>query len=295
MGSGSGRDDSGQFVARPAGNVSQVLRRYEAHSFSGLAPGVHRGLPSRALTFRFSLEEPTEIILMPDRTQPPGSFFGFVGGLHSRPALVAHSGSGRGFGIDVSPLASRQLFGVPAGALASVVVDVADIFGSGLTNELYDRLHAANTWSERFGIVDEVLGRVVSSREQVRSPAEIVEAWRCIVASRGRTSVSAVARHVGWSRRHLTSRFNVEVGMGPKAVIRVVRFEYACELLLARQSRSLAEVAADAGYYDQSHLTREWSDLAGCTPTAWLAEAFHDPPRLDDEFPFVQDASRLAG
>lgn len=83
--------------------------------------------------------------------------------------------------------------------------------------------------------------------------------------------------------------------MGPKAVIRVVRFEYACELLLARQSRSLAEVAADAGYYDQSHLTREWSDLAGCTPTAWLAEAFHDPPRLDDEFPFVQDASRLAG
>ena len=288
-------DDDGQLFARPTGAAGRVVRRYEAHSFSGLSPGVHRGLPSRALTFRFSLREPTEIISMPDRTQSPGSFFGFVGGLHQRPAMVAHSGRGLGFGIDVTPLASRQLFGVPSGALASVVVDVADLFGSQVTCELRERLHAAGTWAERFGIVDEVLGRVVSSREQVRLPAEIVEAWRCIVASRGRTTVGALAAHVGWTRRHLASRFNTEVGLAPKAVIRIARFEYACEALLNPRRRSLAEVAADAGYYDQSHLTREWSELAGCTPTAWLAEEFHDPPRLDEEFPFVQDAGRLAG
>src|SRR5204863_6694413 len=110
----------------------------------------------------------------------------------------------------------------------------------------------------------------------------------------GRTSVTALAAHVGWSRRHLTSRFTAEFGLGPKAVIRVVRFEYACELFLTRPGKSLAEIAVNAGYYDQSHLTREWSELAGCTPTAWLAEEFHDPPRLDEEFPFVQDIKRLA-
>ena len=184
MDSGSDSDAVGQFLARPAGDVSQVVRRYEAHSFSGFPPGFHRGLPSRALTFRFSLGEPSEIVSMPDRTQPPGSFFGFVGGLHSRPAMVAHSGSGRGLGIDVSPLASRQLFGVPAGALASVVVDVADVLGSSLTHELHDRLHAATTWPERFGVLDEVLARVLSTREQRRVPAEVGEAWRWIVASR---------------------------------------------------------------------------------------------------------------
>jgi len=295
MGSGIGGVDSGEPFARPVGRASQVVRRYEGHSFSGLPSGVHRGLPSGALTFRFSLGEPTEIVAMPDATQAPGSFFGFVGGLHSRPALIAHSGSGRGFGVDVSPLATRQLFGVPAGSLASVVVDLTDLWGSRVTCELYERLHAADAWSERFGVVDDVLGRVLSSREHVRLPAGVVEAWRCIIASRGRISVEDVAAHVGWSRRHLASRFSVEVGLTPKAFLRIVRFEYACELLLSSRQRSLAEVAVDAGYYDQSHLTREWSELAGCTPTAWLAEEFHDPVRLDEEFPFVQDVGRLAG
>ena len=108
-------------------------------------------------------------------------------------------------------------------------------------------------------------------------------------------SVEELAAHVGWSRRHLASRFAVEVGFTPKALCRIVRFEYACELLLHPKRRSLADVASVAGYYDQPHLTREWSELAGCTPTAWLAEEFHDPPRLDQEFPFVQDVGRIAG
>ena len=71
MGSGTASGDSGELFALPLGRASEVVRRYEGHSFSGLPPGVHRGLPSRALTFRFSLGEPTEIISMPDATEPP--------------------------------------------------------------------------------------------------------------------------------------------------------------------------------------------------------------------------------
>jgi AraC-like DNA-binding protein len=41
----------------------------------------------------------------------------------------------------------------------------------------------------------------------------------------------------------------------------------------------LAEIAARCGYADQAHLTREWRELAGCTPSTWLAE----------ELPSVQD------
>lgn len=197
------------------------------------------------------------IVSMPDPTQSPGSFFGFVGGLHSRPATVAHSGSGHGFAVDVSPLASRQLFGLPAGALASVVVDIADLLGSQLAQELSDRLHAAIDWPERFAVVDDVLSRVLSSRDDVRLLPELVEAWRWIVTTRGRTSVEKLAAHVGWSRRHLASRFKAEVGLSPTALIRVVRIEHACELLLSPTAGSLAEVAADVGFFDQSHLTRE--------------------------------------
>lgn len=294
MRSGAVVEEAGHVFGLPSGIAGEAARRYEAHSFSGLPAGYHRGLPSRALTFRFSLGEPAEITSMPDPAQPSGTFSAFVGGLHSSPALIAHSGTGSGIGIDVSPLASRRLFGIPAGSLASVVVALDDLIGTTLTTELCDRLQSTATWPERFRVLDEVLARVISTHEPRSLAPEVVEAWRCIVASRGGTSVEALAAHVGWSRRHLASRFNTEIGLSPKVAIRVVRFESACELLISNRAASLADAAARAGFYDQSHLYREWSDLAGCSPRAWLAEEFHDPPRLDGEFSFVQDVERPA-
>jgi AraC-like DNA-binding protein len=59
---------------------------------------------------------------------------------------------------------------------------------------------------------------------------------------------------------------------------RVFRFERACRLI-ADHRLSLAHVAITCGYYDQAHLTREWCDLAGCSPKAWITR----------ELPFLQD------
>ena len=66
---------------------------------------------------------------------------------------------------------------------------------------------------------------------------------------------------------------------------RVMRFEVARHLLCAPHRPRLADVAICAGFYDQAHLHREWRELAGCTPSWWLAEEFpsvHDS-RLDQE------------
>ena len=62
-----------------------------------------------------------------------------------------------------------------------------------------------------------------------------------------------------------------ETGMSPKQLCRHVRFETVVSLL-ADGSSSLAEVAAETGYADQAHLSREFARMAGCSPTQWLAE-----------------------
>jgi AraC-like DNA-binding protein len=75
---------------------------------------------------------------------------------------------------------------------------------------------------------------------------------------------------------------------------RVLRFERARAELL-RPGPRLADVAARCGYADQAHLSREWRELAGCTPSQWIAE---EAPWLHHaELPFVQDdeALRAAG
>ena len=94
----------------------------------------------------------------------------------------------------------------------------------------------------------------------------------------------------GWSRRHVTERFRRQLGVSPKAYARLLRFEHASALLNEKpRGRTLADVAMEAGYYDQSHLTRDFVALAGMTPGAVAADAGAAP-----EVRFVQDAEHPA-
>ena len=89
----------------------------------------------------------------------------------------------------------------------------------------------------------------------------------------------------GWSRRHVTECFRRQLGITPKAYARLLRFGHATALLMeTAPGRSLADVATEAGYYDQSHLTRDFTALAGPTPGNYAADAEPVP-----EVRFVQD------
>ena len=81
--------------------------------------------------------------------------------------------------------------------------------------------------------------------------------------------VERVADEVGLSVRQLRRRFHAAVGYGPKTLQRVYRFQNFVRALDATGgSCDLALAAADAGYADQSHLTRDCVELSGLTPAA---------------------------
>ncbi len=87
------------------------------------------------------------------------------------------------------------------------------------------------------------------------------------------TRIATIAAEVGWSRGHLVVRFRREVGLSPKRFARVARFRTAIDRL---GRAPLATVAAECGYADQSHLTHEFRDLAGATPSAYQATFVQD-------------------
>jgi AraC-like DNA-binding protein len=265
--------------ARPHPALSPWIGKYLGYDMRGFEPGTHVGMPSPLLTFIISIGDPVDVAEMPGAVQGPGRYQAFVGGLHAGPATIVHDGNQAGVSVDLTPLGARALLGLPAGELASMVVDLDELLGPGATS-LPDRLVEATTWRERFAVLDEVLTDAVGRREPTAPPPEVREAYRLLVESGGTVGVHEVAEEVGWSRRHLAERFREEVGLAPKATARVARFDVAKQLLIRGQgSASLADVAATAGYADQAHFTREFRELAGCTPTRWLAE----------ELPSVQD------
>jgi AraC-like DNA-binding protein len=194
-----------------------------------------------------------------------GERFGsFAGGLYARPVRVRHEGTTRGVQFDLEPPAVRALLGVPAGALAHRTVALDDLLGAD-AGRLAERLHAARDASARFALLDELLLRRVA-RAPASSHADTDRAWALMRASGGRIRIGALAGELGCSRRHLSNRFAVDVGVSPKVAARLIRFESARARL---GSVPLARLAAEHGFADQAHLAREFRALGGAPPTSF--------------------------
>lgn len=264
--------DSVLLRRRPAAALRGLVDRYGGYAFADAPAGVHRGLPSRHLTVVLALDAPLQMAAMPDPTQPPAGYDTLIGGLHSTPAGIRMGGPSAGIQLAVTPAGARALFDCPAGRLRSSVVDLGDLIGPD-AERLLDRLRAASHWAARFDILDDALTRRLQGRSRSARP-EVAWAWDRLVRGRGNPAVGSLAAEVGWSRRHLTAQFEAELGLTPRTAGRVLRFEISVARLRADPQVRLADVAANCGYADQAHMSRDWSRLAGCPPSRWLAEEY---------------------
>jgi AraC-like DNA-binding protein len=195
-------------------------------------------------------------------------FGSFVAGLHDGPAHTAHAGLGHGIQAYLSPLGARRLFGMPMGELTGDVVELEDLIGP-TAHELAERLATAPGWATRFDLFERAIAARVLEHEPIAP--ELEWAWQRLLRSGGAAPVGELAAELGWSRRHFTATFREQLGMPPKALGRIMRFERAVERL--RAGADLADLALDCGYYDQAHFNRDFREFAGATPTAFRTAA----------------------
>lgn len=242
--------------------------------------GSHLGMPSSHLTFIVSGDDGVEAA--PDAAQLPLARPQRVilGGLHVRASHVRQHRGQTGVQLAVNPLASRALFGVPAAGLSVSDFDGSAVLGARLAAELSDRVAEATSWQQGFAAVADHLRRSAATAGQDAVRPEVRYAWAVLRRHGGRVSVASVAAQVGLTQRHLSTLFHREVGLAPKAVARLMRFETATARIarsIVRDGRvDLAAVAASTGFFDQAHLSTEFVAFTGRPPRKWIAEEFRN-------------------
>ncbi len=187
----------------------------------------------------------------------------FFAGLFDRSAFVAATGPASCVQVNLTPLAAHMLLGLPMHELANRTVDLADVLPAG-ARHLPEEIATARSWEDRFALLDALLLRAFA--EAPAPGDDVVWAWRALVRTGGRVRVAVLAERLGRSRRHLVARFREQVGLPPKTVARILRFNRAVELLGQREELGLAELAFECGYYDQAHLNRDFREFAGVPP-----------------------------
>ncbi|MFI6512091.1 helix-turn-helix domain-containing protein [Streptosporangium sp. NPDC050855] len=196
----------------------------------------------------------------------------FAAGLHDTYVDTVTAGTAEGLQVDLTPFGARRLLGVPLRELANRVVSLEEVLGGWATTTI-ERLAETPGRAARLALLDAVLGRRIG--EAPAPDRRVAWAWGRLVAARGAVPVASLAAELGWSHRHLVSRFHDQIGLAPKAAARVLRFQHATGRL--RSGLSAADTAAACGYYDQAHMNRDFRAMAGATPGEMTAPAFPVP------------------
>lgn len=192
----------------------------------------------------------------------------FVAGPIAAPAVIDSFGAAACLRIDFTLPGARRFFGLPLHALAGRIVPLEAIFGAEAAG-LRDRLGAEPDWERRFDLVEGFVANRVLRSGHLLSPA--IRAFERLERSGGAERIGELAAWLGWSRKHLAARFRDEIGLPPKTVARLARFNRLLALARRREGAEWAALASDCRYADQAHLAREFKTLAGERPSAWRA------------------------
>lgn len=247
----------------PVGRLRGLI--YGITGYHERSPGAYAQLEEAALVVPLivSLGTPFRIALdrapRPDDRQPS-----FVAGLYPGPVHIHSDGAAECVQVDFTPLGAYRFLGGAVVELAGRMVDVVDALGADAAR-LRDLLAETRCWQRRFDLMEEF----VASRTLGDLTAEVAHAYRRLASAGGDVRIDALAREIGWSRKHLADRFRAQIGLGPKSVARVMRFRRACRLARTGEAGGWAGIAAECGFADQAHLVREFAVLAGEAPTAW--------------------------
>ncbi len=268
---------------RPGEPLRRYVAWYTGYRQRGIPPARHRGLPSPYLTLIFTLDEPLRIEAHPDPGQPPGEFGTLLGGLHSAPALIRHEGAQSGIQLALKPPGVRALLGLPAGELAELDVPAEAVLG-GVCAELRERVRGAAGLARAVRRAGRDLAAAAGRKGRGhRRPRGAVVLAAAAPGRRGgaggrpgrrdRVERAPPGQPVpGRDRPDAEGRRpGRPVRPGPAAPGRAGRLRAGRE-----GGYQLADLAAEAGYFDQAHLAREFRALAGLPPSQWLAEEFRN-------------------
>ena len=162
----------------------------------------------------------------------------FAAGLHPGFVDIASDGAAACVQINFTPLGARLALGLPMHALASRIVPLGDLPGTGL-GELADRLADLPAWPDRLALAEAwAAGRIRAGLDaQGPEPRAVAAAYHLLRLSGGAPRIASVAARLGWSRKRLAARFREEIGVPPKTLARILRFRKAVRLARAGGAR----------------------------------------------------------
>ncbi|MGE0527941.1 MAG: helix-turn-helix domain-containing protein [Bdellovibrionales bacterium] len=243
------------------------LRVYEAPPCAELQSYIHAAwfmewdIPTG--TGLAAIAVPTPCVKIGAIRQSGGELRYEIHGIRAQGGFYRFSGCGQSFGIDFQPGAFHALSGLSLMGWQNKRYRVADVFTRFpiAPAESYWTVELAARW---FRDVLSLFSKKVEERQlHFQSISLVVERlWKGDVIR-----IPELARILETSKRSVLRVFQNEVGLSVRDLMRIVRFQKALKAVSRSNVKGLAEAAADSGFFDQPHMTREFRALVRLPPS----------------------------
>lgn len=184
----------------------------------------------------------------------------------TRPIVIARHGTGDLIGVRLRLGGLAAFVRPPLYTLTEQVIDAGDLLpgAAALEARLYDQRARP---AHQAALLDDFFLRHL----------HVTEAHRLTLALAGRLatpddhSVQEIGRAAGLSVRTVNRMFRHTFGFSAQMTALIARFDRARARMDTRPAVSLAQIALEAGYYDQAHFTHDFKRMTGCTPARYRA------------------------
>jgi AraC-like DNA-binding protein len=189
----------------------------------------------------------------------------WLSGVHERHITIGETRPvNRLMAVQFAPGASVPFTGRPASEFRNAIVSGDSVFGPSIF-ELRDRIVSSDDPEARLDLLESWL--VDRFDVKLAAPEHLTRAIERLVESPSDARITTLAaEQAGISSKHFIELFRRHVGTTPKVFQRVLRFSQVFEALQRSEPVSWAELSAELGYVDQSHLHHEFRLFSGYRP-----------------------------
>ena len=256
------------FARPPATRLRPYVARIDGYVESASTIGRVREVPWAGVVMVLNMGTDYSVE-GPGNLEGANNYGSFAAGVTDSHVFVEAAGIQNCVQVNFTPLGARLFFGMPMSELSNRTVDLRAIMGAE-ADRFVARIDDTPSWDARFDIIESMIeSRIAEAGE----PSPLISwSWRRLDETGGRINIAALADEGGWSRKHLAMQFHEHLGVSPKTMARILRFQRARALLERSDRMPWIDIALRCGYYDQAHFNRDFRDLAGIAPREFLGK-----------------------
>jgi AraC-like DNA-binding protein len=224
-------------------------------------------LPTGTIELMINLGAAQKVVDKRDPARLDVYHHSWLAGLQTAPVVVEAVADTRIIGARFKPGGAYPFFDFPISELNNRIITMDLIWGR-FIHQARERLVEAVDLSERFRLLEAMLlQKLRLDVPDFRIVRFAVDEIACLDSF---TTIKALSEKAGVSQKHLISLFNKVVGVPPKLLQRIIKFNSILRTIDPAQPVHWAEIAHQGYYYDHAHFDKDFLAFSGLTPTAYL-------------------------